>query len=342
MKTPPRHLRRASAWLAAGALLVLAVPTAGDARQPNDVNHLRGESRRIAATHHAAVLDVYALDSRLAVARARLGSLELKIAEIRRQQADVATQLSVARRGVAAAQRRLALRIQQLYEQNDVDPVTIILGASSFDEALASIDDLDRVATDDRLVLDQLRDARSKLAMLERTLARRAGQLVSLRDEAARTARALASARDARASYVAALERKQELTQARITSIERQARIARRRSERLAARASEPAVAATPEQPAPIASGAEQTLTVVATGYSMQGATSTGLPAGWGIAAVDPNVIPLGTRLTIPGYGEAIAADVGSGIQGAEIDLWFPTVAQALAWGRQTVTVLLH
>ncbi|TMK69579.1 MAG: hypothetical protein E6G50_11665, partial [Actinobacteria bacterium] len=84
------------------------------------------------------------------------------------------------------------------------------------------------------------------------------------------------------------------------------------------------------------------TLTVVATGYSLPGHTSTGMPVGWGVVAVDPSVIPLGTRMTIPGYGEGVAADVGSAVQGATIDLWFPTVGQAMAWGRRTLTVTLH
>jgi 3D (Asp-Asp-Asp) domain-containing protein len=63
---------------------------------------------------------------------------------------------------------------------------------------------------------------------------------------------------------------------------------------------------------------------------------------GWGIVAVDPSVIPLGTRMTIPGYGEGVAADTGGSIQGAVIDLWFATPAQAAAWGRRTVTISLH
>jgi len=53
-------------------------------------------------------------------------------------------------------------------------------------------------------------------------------------------------------------------------------------------------------------------------------------------------LIPLGTRLTVPGYGEGVAADTGSAVQGATIDLWFPTGAQALAWGRRTITITLH
>jgi 3D (Asp-Asp-Asp) domain-containing protein len=57
--------------------------------------------------------------------------------------------------------------------------------------------------------------------------------------------------------------------------------------------------------------------------------------------AVDPSVIPLGTHMTVPGYGEAVAADTGSAIKGAIIDLWFPTVEQARAWGRRSVTISL-
>ena len=76
-----------------------------------------------------------------------------------------------------------------------------------------------------------------------------------------------------------------------------------------------------------------------AIGYSLRGTTATGLPVGHGIVAVDPSVIPLGTRLSVPGYGDAVAADTGSAIRGAVIDLWFPTVAEAHAWGRRTVTI---
>ena len=78
------------------------------------------------------------------------------------------------------------------------------------------------------------------------------------------------------------------------------------------------------------------------TGYSLPGHTATGLPVGWGVVAVDPSVIPLGTKLTIPGYGEAVAADTGSAVRGNTIDLWFPTLGQARAWGRRTVTITLH
>ena len=60
-----------------------------------------------------------------------------------------------------------------------------------------------------------------------------------------------------------------------------------------------------------------------------------------GIAAVDPNVIPLGTRLFIPGYGEAIADDVGGSIKGNRIDLAFDSRDDALQFGVRNVIVYI-
>lgn len=52
--------------------------------------------------------------------------------------------------------------------------------------------------------------------------------------------------------------------------------------------------------------------------------TFTGVPLRFGICATDPSVIPLGTRLYVPGYGECIAADTGGAIIGAKVDLGYP------------------
>jgi 3D (Asp-Asp-Asp) domain-containing protein len=80
----------------------------------------------------------------------------------------------------------------------------------------------------------------------------------------------------------------------------------------------------------------------VATAYSLHGGTASGLPTGPGVVAVDPTVIPLGTRMYIPGYGPGIAADTGTAIKGLRIDLWFPLLSQAENWGRRTVTITLR
>ena len=69
------------------------------------------------------------------------------------------------------------------------------------------------------------------------------------------------------------------------------------------------------------------------------GITAMGIPATYGVAAVDPSVIPLGSRLYIPGYGEAIAADTGGAIYGYKIDLCMESYQEAMNFGRRTITV---
>lgn len=69
------------------------------------------------------------------------------------------------------------------------------------------------------------------------------------------------------------------------------------------------------------------------------GRTSTGMKAGKGVVAVDPKVIPLGTKLYIEGYGFAVAGDVGGAIKGKRIDLGHDTYRQAIRFGRRPVVV---
>ena len=71
------------------------------------------------------------------------------------------------------------------------------------------------------------------------------------------------------------------------------------------------------------------------------GYTALGIPARYGVAAVDPRVIPLGTRLYIPGYGEAIAADTGGAVNGYTIDLCMEDYTQAINFGRRGVEVYI-
>jgi 3D (Asp-Asp-Asp) domain-containing protein len=73
-------------------------------------------------------------------------------------------------------------------------------------------------------------------------------------------------------------------------------------------------------------------LTMWATAYDAHcsgcnGLTATGQKTGYGVVAVDPNIIPLGTKLYIPGYGQAVAGDTGGSIKGNKIDLGFDNVA---------------
>ena len=88
--------------------------------------------------------------------------------------------------------------------------------------------------------------------------------------------------------------------------------------------------------------------TVIVTGYcscpKCCGANATGLTATRtraqrGTIAADPAVFPFGTQLNVPGDGEGVVEDTGSRVKGFHIDVWFPTHAEAQAWGRREMYV---
>lgn len=87
-----------------------------------------------------------------------------------------------------------------------------------------------------------------------------------------------------------------------------------------------------------------KTLTMESTAYYGHGITASGLkpvrnPDGISTIAVDPDVIPLGTKVYVSGYGLAIAADTGGAIKGNIIDVFLNTHEECISWGRRNVTV---
>ena len=87
-----------------------------------------------------------------------------------------------------------------------------------------------------------------------------------------------------------------------------------------------------------------KTLTMESTAYYGHGTTALGLkpvrnPNGLSTIAVDPNVIPLGTKVYVSGYGLAIAADTGGAIKGNIIDVFVNSYEECYSWGRRQVTV---
>jgi peptidoglycan DL-endopeptidase CwlO len=323
-------------------LIVCAlVPVAGGAGP--SASDLRQRGVQLSARSHAAVLELYSLDSQLSGARARLASARSEAARVRALRANVALRLGIARHVLAVSNRALADRLRVLYEQGEADPMAILLGAQSLDEAVTRLDDLRSAAVQDETVISQTREARRSLLRLRGALAARQRHLDALAGEARAAVAQLERTRAARSAYVARLRAEEQLNSTRLTAVQSRAAAAAHKAAQLSAvpSSSAPAPGAPPAVgAAPVAGG--RTLTVLATGYSLTGTTSTGLPVGWGVAAVDPSVIPLGTHMTVPGYGEAVAADTGGNVGGAAIDLWFPSAAKALAWGRRSVTITLH
>jgi 3D (Asp-Asp-Asp) domain-containing protein/peptidoglycan hydrolase CwlO-like protein len=309
------------------AALATSLPAAGAepaSRLRDQADGLRRANESLADQAAEAQADLGSLETQLASTRARLAELRERGEVLARRHAEARLQLRVARDGLRISQRRLAERVRALYEHGKPEPLAVILGAKTLDEAVSGVEHLTRIADDDRQYIVRARTSRKKMISVTALLAQREAENESLRAEASEAAATLIRARAQRLSRIASLAAERDSNGQRISSLESSAR----------------SLAAVTSTPTPVSTtGGTGLLTVLATGYSLPGHTASGIPVGPGVVAVDPSVIPLGTRLSIPGYGMGVAADTGGAITGARIDLWFSSEADALAWGSRTVTI---
>ena len=353
-----RQTTRLAAFVAVVAGLSALAPSAVGAQEHpallrSKAKALRDHNALLASRSNAAVVGLFAFDSRLDRARGRLAALEARLRSLERQRARDRNRLRAAQRAVAQLRSGLARRVRALYEQDANEPLAVVLAARSLEAARAGIETLGRTASANRRLLDAIRSQQALIARLRRQSASRAAARRRLAAAARRTSASIAAARRERARYVDWLVAARRTRLAEMSSLESDARALETRAQAVTARSALPNgfvpidVGAPSEYPShaglpAVPPTGARLLTVSATAYSLPGRTASGMPVGPGVVAVDPAVIPLGTRLTIPGYGSGIAADTGLAVRGATIDLWFPTVTQALAWGRRTVTIAVH
>ncbi len=312
--------------IAAAGTAGLVLPLSPGAATSPKLQQVRAHAAAIADQKRSAILSLYSLESRLAAANDR-------VAALRAQRARRAAELRVAEVVARISQRELAARVRSLYDHGSTSTLEVIFGANSLNQALTELDNLNRVTSVDHEILLQVRSAKEHALQAKSRLDAAIGR-------AAAEARSLAAVRAQRSAYIDELASRQALDAQEIARLEGQARAAEAKALELTHLAPAATVAVPVEARSTQASG--HTVDVVSTGYCLTGRTATGIPTGWGVAAVDPRVIPLGTHLTIPGYGEAVAADTGGAIVGGRIDLWFPTCAQAGGWGSRSVTIALH
>jgi 3D (Asp-Asp-Asp) domain-containing protein/septal ring factor EnvC (AmiA/AmiB activator) len=334
---------------ALAAAFLLAQPGFGAADGRRAPSHaLRTRQAALDRAEQRAVLDLYAFESRLAGARNVLADLQARAARLAAEHARLRRQTAAVRQSLSVAHRRLARALRSLYEHGQPDPVAILLGAGSLDEAVAGIDDLRRTAESNRRLVAQLQRTSRRLRVMEARLREHRQALEIGRRNAEQAVAGLSRATHDKAAAVTSIRSRLNLTRRQIGRLDGLARTAQRRSATVTARRAAPLApqsqearaAPSPAQLPP--PGTTRTLVVDAVAYHLPGHTASGLPVGVGVVAVDPSVIPLGTRMFVPGYGNAVAADVGSAVRGSLIDLWMPSRAGALAWGRHTVTITLY
>ena len=366
------------------------LPATGPAQGPG-VTGLKEKGAELERRSQEVLLDLFALGSRLDRARGDLARLDAQAAALARRQESARREYQAALETQSNAQLQLGGQLRLLYEQDQPDPIAVILGAASFNAAIEDLDNIKRIARATDSVLDQAKRAKQRVSRQKAQLAAQVARTKAARDRVAAGAAELERASSERSAYLSQLRQEQALNNAQIADLQARAAAAQQRARQVtapvqqqqpaqadssststsASSTSAPSAPAAPEQtttfetpstaapgepppaavesvsqssstgstassPGPPKSGG--TMSVLVTGYCLTGKTATGLPVGPGIVAVDPSVIPLGTRMTIPGYGEGVAADVGGGVAGAHIDVWVASCSDAASFSR-TVTI---
>jgi 3D (Asp-Asp-Asp) domain-containing protein len=281
---------------------------------------------------HQALLSLYALDAKLHAWHERVTSLEAAAAALRKQRIALQQELGAAEASMKTGQQHLALELRALYERGNVDPVAVMLGAASLTKGLRELDALSHVTDQSKQIVAATAAARERLLGSQARLLVAELRLTRSLAAAREGEQKLAAAAAARLAYMSSLRSQEGLRATQVRTVEHVAQAAQKKSQQLQNTAT---------TAPPPASGRRQ-LVVSATCYDLPGRTATGMPVGRGVVAVDPSVIPLGSRLYVPGYGNGVAADVGGGIRGNIIDLWYPTFAECAAWGRRTVTITVY
>lgn len=308
-------------------------PTSALGQSSGDLGDLQNRSEELRSSYEQALADLVAANS-------EVGRYEAEIAHASERQTEVESAIASEQTNLAELQRQLDERQQILekrvtiaYKSDDINVLDVIMDAGDFNDLLTRLDLLGEIADSDRQLIDSYRDSKSqvegKLASLQASQA----ELDGLLGELSTAQENRVAAQSEKQSLVDSLKGEQQMTEGQIAELQSEATSVGTRMSEMQSESSGGGY--TP----PPAGGSS--ISVTATAYCLQGRTATGMPAGPGIIAVDPRVIPLGSQVYVSGYGNAIAADTGGAIRGNKIDVWLPC-GDAMAWGVRTVSVTVY
>lgn len=261
-------------------------------------------------------------------------------------------------------------RMRAMYTDGNSSYLEVLLGSNSLSDFISKMDITAKIIQYDNNIINNVKQQQVVVTLQRKNLDADNKNLQALKSNnesslaklssAVSDQKKLLSTATAQEQQLIEAERQKELAQAQAVAAQKAKEIAAENAQNVAAQnlaaqnakdavaentslmASPGSTSSTPSSP----NSSSKVYTMTATSYSDYGYTASNTlthrnPAGYSTIAVDPTVIPLGTKVYVSGYGYAIAEDTGSAIQGNIIDVYLPTAAAANAWGRQTVTVTI-
>lgn len=221
-------------------------------------------------------------------------------------------------------------RLRAMYMSGTDGYIELLLSSNSFEDFLSRVDTVSRIIKFDKGIMDKLKKNEQTIDSEKKNLVYQNTKLQTLRNGNEKilsklnsdiaTQKNLLAKTSAKEKELLAKEEEQNSRQVAFNSAHSSGAVLSRGGS---------------------VSSASKVIAVNATAYSDDGLTATGAHTSQGIIAVDPRVIPLGSRVYVEGYGYAVAADTGGAIIGNRIDVFIPSESGARNWGMRLVNVYI-
>lgn len=269
------------------------------------------------------VKDLVTIDCEIDRVTARLNELEARSAALRERMRKMDGEIAARRDKLAARRKALAARVRSMYVNGGHSSLVVLMSSSGLEEFFRRSEYLDKVSRRDAELVTAVKAEATELEASVSRLKDSKAEVDRLASDLRSRGRRLAKSRAEKQALIASAGE-------RAAQLQEQSQKVEARMEQL--------------NPVPTGRPTGRFLVMMATAYSpeepgLSHSTASGLRAQKGVVAVDPRVIPLGTRVHVEGYGNAIAGDTGSAIKGNRIDLCFDTLAECNAYGRRKVKV---
>ncbi|MHB9111178.1 MAG: 3D domain-containing protein [Thermoleophilia bacterium] len=304
------------------------------------IGDLEARSQELDADYRQALAELVAVDS-------EVNRYNSDISEITQRRADTQAAIESEQQRLDEYQARLTerqgvleKRLRGTYKSNDVGYLEVVMGAGDFSDFLNRVDMINYIADEDRELIVSVQEAKHGIEDKITSLSDMQNQLAATIDELNAAQANLLDAQSRQQSFVSSLEDEKLAADGQLAQLQAEAASIESRMNQIQQSSAQSGEGGYNEDTS-APRGGGSSFTAESTAYCLGGTTATGMPVGRGIIAVDPRVIPLGSRVHVSGYGDAIAADTGGAIQGNIVDVWLPC-GEAYTWGRRTVTVTIY
>jgi len=305
-----------------------------------EIGNLEARSQELGSDYQQALSDLVAVDSEVTRYSSQIDDTNQRRADIQASIAAEQSRLDEYQAQLSDREGALEKRLRSSYKSNEVSYLEVVMGAGDFSDFLNRVDMVNLIADEDRQLIESIEDAKNGLQNEINSLSDMQNQLAGTIEELSAAQSNLIDAQARQQGFVSSLQSQKLATDGQLAQMQAEAASIEARMNQIQQEADSSADSGGSWSDSPPAGGGAS-FTVESTAYCLGGTTATGMPVGRGIIAVDPSVIPLGSRVHVSGYGDAIAADTGGAIQGNIIDVWLPC-GEAYSWGRRSVTITVY